>query len=658
MLFVARLTLSRFILILALFLSSPVLAMENIVLQLKWMHQFQFAGYYAAKEQGYYAEAGFDVTILPIDPTMTPVEAVLSNKADYGIIGSTIILDRMQGRPVVAVGAVFQHSPLVLITRAADQLLGPYELKKKRVMYRKGYDDATFIAMFSQLNIKESDYDHVPHSFDPDSLLRGEVDAISGYLTDQLFYYQEKGLDIQSINPINYGIDFYDDILFTNEETVQRNPERVQQFLEASMKGWRYALENKAEIIDLIKTKYHSTKSVAHLQFEAEQTEKMILPNLIDIGHMSSARFHRIADIYKQLGLVPINASFKGVDFKDYLAQDKQFSFEMKFLFAIAGSSLALVIILFSLNRRLNSMVAERTHGLSVVQDNLARYIDIVDRYVITSQTDLEGNIIDASTAFCDISGYSKEELIGQTHSILKHPETPNTIYDEMWDTITNGKTWAGEITNKAKDGSYYWVDVKIDPVRDDKGEICGYISIRHNITDKKRVEELSITDKLTGLNNRLRLDDIMLEECQRMKRYSLELSIILCDIDFFKSVNDTFGHLVGDQVLIEIAQILRSNCREVDVVGRWGGEEFLIICPETGVEEAITVAEKLRTLIEQHNFSDAGKKTGSFGVTVGIENDSVIDLLRRADKALYQAKDLGRNRVEYLVGESSEVLS
>ena len=645
-----------FILILGMIFSSHIWAAEKVVLQLKWLHQFQFAGYYAAKEKGYYAEAGFEVTIQPRDPAMSPVDAVLSKKADYGVIGSSIILDRMQGRPVVALGAVFQHSPLVLLTRATDKLLGPYELKGKRVMYRKGYDDATFITMFSELGIAESDFEYVPHSFDPDALLRGEVDAISAYLTDQPFYYQEKGLDIQVINPINYGIDFYDDILFTSEETVRRNPERVRLFLEASMRGWHYALKNKNEVVGWLKAKYLSNKSTEHLYFEAEQTEKMVLPELVEIGYMSSARFQRIADIYKQRGLVPVEATFEGVDFKDYLYSDKLLPFWVKVLIAFAGASLLLVMTLFGINRHLNRMTLERTYELSVAQAKLERYIDIVDRNVISSQTDLKGVIIDVSTAFCEISGYSKEELIGQNHNVVRHPEIPNSFYKELWSTITKGNTWAGEMKNIAKDGSYYWVDAKIDPVRSATGDISGYISIRQNITDKKRIEKLSITDKLTGLDNRLRLDDLLLEEFNRMRRYSLELSIIICDIDLFKAVNDSYGHLVGDQVLIEIANILRLNCREVDVVGRWGGEEFLIICPETRVYEAMIVAEKLRSLIEVHDFSKVGHKTGSFGVTSVMSNDSIEDALQRTDKALYRAKENGRNRVELLLGKSPEV--
>ena len=648
-----RITFRHCILLSGLFLTNPVTANEKVVLQLKWLHQFQFAGYYAAKEKGFYAEAGFDVTIKQRNSLVTPVEAVLDKKADYGIIGSSIILDRMKGLPVVALGAVFQHSPLVLITRADSKLLGPYELKDKRVMYSKGIDDATFFAMFHQLGIEESDFVHVAHSFDPDSLLRGETDAIASYLTNQPFYYQEKGIAIQIINPINFGIDFYDDILFASEETVRRNPERSRQFLEASIKGWRYALENKSEVIGWLKTKYPSGKSSEYLAFEAEETEKMILPNLVEIGHISSGRFQRIADIYKQQGLVAKDASYEGVDFESYLYQPKALPFWAQLMLAIAGGSLLLTLVLLGLNRRLKNMVAARTKELGIAQANLARYIDIVDRYVISSQTDLNGVIIETSTAFCEVSGYSKAELIGQPHSIVRHPDTPQSTYEDLWGTITKGNVWSGELKNVAKDGSLYWLDAIIDPIRSESGDICGYISIRQNITDKKQVEKLSITDSLTGLDNRLRLDDVLSDEFSRMTRYALNLSLILCDIDFFKMVNDNYGHLVGDQVLISIAKILRLYCRDVDVIGRWGGEEFLIICRETDIDGAMVVAEKLRSLIADHLFPQVGHKTASFGVTLVMPKESVEDALQRADQALYRAKEAGRNRVECLLADT-----
>ena len=312
-----------------------------------------------------------------------------------------------------------------------------------------------------------------------------------------------------------------------------------------------------------------------------------------------------------------------------------------------------LTLVLLGLNRRLKNMVAARTKELGIAQANLARYIDIVDRYVISSQTDLNGVIIETSTAFCEVSGYSKAELIGQPHSIVRHPDTPQSTYEDLWGTITKGNVWSGELKNVAKDGSLYWLDAIIDPIRSESGDICGYISIRQNITDKKQVEKLSITDSLTGLDNRLRLDDVLSDEFSRMTRYALNLSLILCDIDFFKMVNDNYGHLVGDQVLISIAKILRLYCRDVDVIGRWGGEEFLIICRETDIDGAMVVAEKLRSLIADHLFPQVGHKTASFGVTLVMPKESVEDALQRADQALYRAKEAGRNRVECLLADT-----
>jgi len=161
-----------------------------------------------------------------------------------------------------------------------------------------------------------------------------------------------------------------------------------------------------------------------------------------------------------------------------------------------------------------------------------------------------------------------------------------------------------------------------------------------------EELESLSITDRLTGLHNRMKLDDALKNEISRIERYNHTLSIILMDIDHFKMVNDKLGHQAGDDVLKDIASTLRDNVRDVDIVGRWGGEEFLIICPETNLDGACTIAEKLRSKMENWDL-DRISATGSFGVAELISGDKEEDILRRADHALYKAKEKGRNRVE-----------
>ncbi len=290
-----------------------------------------------------------------------------------------------------------------------------------------------------------------------------------------------------------------------------------------------------------------------------------------------------------------------------------------------------------------HSDISERKQS----QLKLAYYLQIIDKNVISSTTDLHGKITKVSQAFSDISGYSKNELIGKNHNIIRHKDTPKSLYKELWETIQSGNVWEGEIKNRNKEGLAYWVDVTISPVKNEKDEIVSYTSIRHDITDKKRIEELSVTDRLTQLYNRLKLDEIFSMKLASARRYNTPFSVIMMDIDFFKSVNDTWGHQAGDEVLKEFSSILKNNIRETDVVGRWGGEEFLILSSETDLDSAIELSEKLRDLVSLFKFSFAGHKTASFGVSSYHAGDDEKTIVKRADDALYRAKENGRNRVE-----------
>lgn len=275
----------------------------------------------------------------------------------------------------------------------------------------------------------------------------------------------------------------------------------------------------------------------------------------------------------------------------------------------------------------------------------LKRFADIIDKYVITATTKTNSIITAASTAFAKSSGYSKEELIGQKVSIIKHPDTPPTIHGELWKTIEEGKNWQAEIKNKTKDGQAYYLDQNIIPIKNEDNQIISYMTVGHDVTTKKELERLAEVDKLTGLYNRRKLDEYMEWEIERVKRYHNPLSFMMIDIDHFKYINDTFGHPVGDTTLQALAKILIENLRKSDIVGRYGGEEFLVICPESNGDATMQLAEKIRSVIENHIFKDIEHMTISIGIAQFKENDTAHELLSRADKALYQAKQQGRNR-------------
>lgn len=298
---------------------------------------------------------------------------------------------------------------------------------------------------------------------------------------------------------------------------------------------------------------------------------------------------------------------------------------------------------IFSLKNALNRALDKSQQYAKTIESQMA----LIDKNIIISRTDLEGKIIEVSEAFCKVSGYKKEQLVGKMHRILRHPDMPASLFVKLWNTITKNETWHGEIKNRSKNGTPYWVDTLIYPMTDDLGNTIGYTAISQNITDKKRVEELSVTDQLTQLHNRRYLENNFQKEIKRSKRTKESFCIIMLDIDHFKEVNDSYGHDVGDRVLIAISGTVSAHLRETDILGRWGGEEFLIICPHTSNDEAFRFAEKLKTEIETLAIETVGHKTCSFGVAeFDIAEEGFNEVLKRADEALYDAKSNGRNCV------------
>ncbi len=289
-------------------------------------------------------------------------------------------------------------------------------------------------------------------------------------------------------------------------------------------------------------------------------------------------------------------------------------------------------------------------------EKKLKNYIDIVNNYVITSSTDENGIITEVSKAFCDISGFSNEELIGNNHNIVRHPDMPKKIYENLWNTIKNGQVWKGELKNLKKDGSYYWVDIVIEPILQNN-EIIGYTAIRQDITNKKIVEYLSITDELTKLYNRRYFNIKIEEELNRVKRDNLLLSFIILDIDYFKNYNDTYGHLLGDKALKDVSEVLiNMTNRSSDFAFRLGGEEFGLILINQDKKNVFEYAQKIRQSIEELHIEHKTSKisnnlTASIGIVTRNGNDikDSNEIYRLADEALYISKRNGRNQVNEL---------
>ena len=1108
-------------LILILF-STFLNANEKIVLQLKWFHQFQFAGYYAAKEKGFYDEVGLNVEIRQRDLKYNNIDEVINGNAQYGVADSILILYRLKQQPVVIVSPIFQHSPSVFISLKKSNISSVYELNNKDILfYPNDTDGFSLLAMIKKFDL---DVNLVRERYKDDymRLINNEVDVMPAYIANEPFLFKEKGYDVNIINPTNYGFDMYGDMLFTNEDEAKNNPDRVEKFKEATLKGWKYALENKEEIIQLINEKYSKEKSIEHLRYEANAIDSLINKDVTPLGYLDQGRIRYISEMYEYYGLTeskidlndflfdeiskkdkklslsdeeikylkdnpilkvhnfdslpPYNFTLnnypkgfvidyiqlvgkvlgvkiefiqnkslkesfdmlennqldilpniaisderkKTIDFTnyslvnfqislgvnkqsdikslsdlknkkvsvvenffledilkkeypniklyktknteeaieavasnkadavihnlstieywinknwlsnlktivlkddniqtivplhlgvkkdnlvlksilekanqnisekdtrnlvdkwlknsfyeeiklsqiehDYLSKNKTINYcvnsnfmpierinnnsvlgitsdyinifkeklninfnqieiestkdglnklltkecdlvtfvqnsdntnklvnlsnsHLSFPFVLVtkidktfisslnslnGKRIAYVddtykeilikaypqiefvkvdslkqglkkvkndeffglveilpvvgheiqkdfsnslkiskeifnnayfsmatskdnIILNDILNKLFSSISNenkdsinnnwisvnyekmvdyekvliagmvflliifiislKNRQINNINSQMKKYIKIVDENVLTSSTDLDGNITYASEAFCEISGYSKDELIGTNHRIIRHSDMKESTYKELWETITSGKTWKGEIKNKKKNGDYYWVKASISPVFDNKGEIISYTAVREDITDKKIIEEISITDGLTNIYNRRYFDEIFPKIINEAKRKNELVAFVFMDIDHFKQYNDNYGHQKGDEVLINFAACLKQSLhRSSDYTFRLGGEEFAVVYQMETKEKAVEFANNLRKNIEnlkiEHKYSSVSSYiTASMGLICKNANEIVIDeIYKQADDLLYQAKRSGRNQVK-----------
>jgi len=286
--------------------TEPATALEKVTLQLKWKHQFQFAGYYAAKAQGYYQDEGLEVTIQEADSNTVLVQGLLNGDYQYAISDIAILADYLDGKKIRALAAIFQNSPLILISKQSSGIVSPHHMIGKRVMVdtKKGTGDATLNALLAQAGIDSKQFITIPPSFSTAQLINDEVDVMTGYLTTEPFEFKYKNIPINIISPSNYGINFYGDILFTSDTEIRDHPLRANRFRRASLKGWQYALDHPEEIIQLIYKHYPNDKSLEYLRFEAEKTRELILAEHIPLGNIDISRLQRIVDLYVQSGIV------------------------------------------------------------------------------------------------------------------------------------------------------------------------------------------------------------------------------------------------------------------------------------------------------------------------------------------------------------------
>ncbi len=271
-----------------------------------WLDQFEFAGFYAAKEKGFYEDVGLDVELKKFDPTLDLTKRVLNNESDFGLNSSSLLIDKSNGKDVVLLGTIFQSSPLVLIGLKNSNIKTFSDIKNKKIMIANNQENfAPLQSMLKSQGLRVEDLNFIAHSFNADDLINKKTDLMSAYITNELFILNEEGYETTIFNPKDYGFNFYEDILFTSKEFALKNPKLVKDFYNATMKGWKYAFENVDEVAKLIYEKHNTqNKSLKSLIFEANEMKKLVYDENGKMGTISHEKINLILNTYRVMGLI------------------------------------------------------------------------------------------------------------------------------------------------------------------------------------------------------------------------------------------------------------------------------------------------------------------------------------------------------------------
>lgn len=799
-------------------------AVEPVSVQLAWLHQFQSAGFYIAKEKGFYEELDLNVTIKEFHPTVHVVESVISGESTYGIGKSSLIIDHYNQKPIVALMALFQHSPSVLIT-TNPTIQTPKDLFNRTIMMRlKESSSVAILSMLISHGVQKEDIFVQPPSYNLDDLITHKVDALASYISNEPFLLNERNIAHTILNPRDYGFDFYGDILFTSEDEISLHKERAKRFYTATKLGWEWAFEHIPETAQLIYEKYNTQhKSLEALIYEGETLKKLAFDEDIPFGMIEAKKFKEIANVYKISGLLKKASDLGGFIDPLHFAKDmvkigilasregsdilpKTWSDSAQYLSTLFPSHQFTILPLnfeemkksiekgeieFIITNPVYAIQLEQSYGLGRIATLSPRYKEhyyseygsVIFTKVdakIENYSDLKGKKVGAVSPH-SFGGYllgikelnnpslTKNITFLQTHynvakavlegrvdvgivrtdvlermqdeGILKlsdvkilgakqHPNFPFVSSTELYPEwiLAKAPHTSEYLTNEVlstllKLSSFPKVtqafrlktpldyskihtmlkEYNIYPYEQEPFTLTDVIfkykylflglfviffisvaftvyiqrlnkklrdrtdEIQHfNATLEKEVQqrthelsllnskliELANTDELTKIDNRRHFLLMATQYFHMAKRSSMELHIFSLDIDFFKHVNDTYGHAKGDDVLIFFCKTIKEMIRQSDIFGRIGGEEFSICIQNTSLEGARILAEKIRESIERTTGSTQNLPaiTVSIGISSLREGDKdIFDIIKRSDEALYAAKRNGRNQVQIL---------
>jgi len=338
----------------------------SVSLQLNWLHQFEFAGYYAALHKGFYKDVGLDVTLKEGAPSISPIDEVTQGRADFGVSSSGLVKSFLEGKPVLVLAPIFQHSPEVLLS-LNEKIRTPSDAARAGVIgLQPGDESLDLKAMFVNEGIALDKLKIDTDANGLKDLLSGKIVAMNAFLSNEPFLLQKRGIAYSVISPNQYGMDFYNGVLFTRRAFEKTQPEVVSAFRSATLKGWEYAVTHRDEIVGLILAQYNTqAKSRDYLVFEAKTLTDLIDSDVIQLGHSNPGRWRHIVETYAQFGIIKFDYSLDGFIYNpNPPPPDMTWLYRLLAATLLAGSIVAsIAIYIHRLNRNLQqaNKVIERT---------------------------------------------------------------------------------------------------------------------------------------------------------------------------------------------------------------------------------------------------------------------------------------------------------
>jgi len=480
-----------------LVLAAGASALEQVTLQLKWEHQFQFAGYYAAQEQGFYREAGLDVTLRELERDGDSVQSVLSGAAAYGVANTGLLVNRSRGEPVVVLASIFQHSPDVLLVRTGTD--GQPDLKPGGTLMLAP-SNVELLAFVKKSGPPLSTLRQVNHTFKIDDLIAGRVDAMAAYSTDVPFLLARQKVGVDLISPQSIGVDFYGDVLFTTETELREHPARAAAMRAATLRGWRYAMEHPRQIVDLIRARYPHRLSRELLLFEASQMVPLMETSVAETGYSNPQRWRAIAALYQEVGILPADFSIDG-----FLYQAP--GLELRTLYISLTGALFLLLLAAAVAwrfMRLGALLQAERSALRATQEQLTNAENLWGFALEGSgegmwQWTQPGGELTLSPRYKELLGYGPDEFQVRFNAWLLHvhPEDVVRLQSEVKRfsrPSADRGSLSCEFRMRCKDDSWKWVLGRaIVVARDAQGRPLRMTGTMADISDRKQAEEARV---------------------------------------------------------------------------------------------------------------------------------------------------------------------